>query len=56
MKVRPEIVEDERDKALAKRRSKYPTEVDDWGTYKQLGPSCDMDENGDPKPPRIVKR
>jgi hypothetical protein len=23
--------------------------------YIQLGPSCDLDENGDPKPPKYVK-
>lgn len=26
------------------------------GAYKQLGPSLDMDENGDPKPPKVVRR
>jgi len=24
-------------------------------TYVQFGPSCDLDENGDPRPPKHVK-
>jgi hypothetical protein len=39
------------------RREAPPTDpAVDWSKYRQEGPSCDMDTNGDPVPPKVRRR